>query len=259
MVAGVGIGLGVDRVPVGVAAVGDERLGAVDDVLVAPLDGARAHARHVGARVGLGQAERRQLRCLGQHPEVGLLDLLRAAEQHRRRRQPVARDRRADPRAAPAELFLDQHAVHRGSAGPSVLLRDVGVHQPHLPGLLNDRLRPSTLAVITPGNRADLSRRSRGKARAAPSAPRSMKSRSVSVTPFGRDAWTREGGPRGVEQRAQMADDRLHRAAGETMTWLWPLVGTLWWPRHRDESWRAGWLTPHSAASRSAQDIVRVA
>ena len=38
-VAGVRVGLRVDRVPVGVAAVGDEALRAVDDVLVAALDG----------------------------------------------------------------------------------------------------------------------------------------------------------------------------------------------------------------------------
>src|SRR5436309_5167871 len=42
---------GVDRVPVGVAAVGDERLRAVDDVLVGSPDGVRAHPGHVRARI----------------------------------------------------------------------------------------------------------------------------------------------------------------------------------------------------------------
>ena len=64
-VAGVLVGLGIDRVPVGVAAVGDEALRAVDHVLVALPDGGRAHARDVGAGVGLGQAEGRELRLLG--------------------------------------------------------------------------------------------------------------------------------------------------------------------------------------------------
>ena len=64
-VAGVLVGLGVDRVVVGVAAVGDEALGAVDDVLVALLHGGGAHAGDVGAGVGLGQAEGGELGRLG--------------------------------------------------------------------------------------------------------------------------------------------------------------------------------------------------
>ena len=64
--AGVLVGLGVDRVPVGVAAVGDEALRAVDDVLVALPDRGRAHARDVRAGVRLGQAEGGELRLLDQ-------------------------------------------------------------------------------------------------------------------------------------------------------------------------------------------------
>ena len=64
-VAGLGVGLGVDREVVGVGAVGDEALGAVDDVLVALLDGAGLHPGDVGAGVGLGQAEGGELRLLG--------------------------------------------------------------------------------------------------------------------------------------------------------------------------------------------------
>ena len=155
-VAGVLVGLGVDRVVVRVAAVGDEALGAVDHVLVALLDGRRAHPRDVGAGVGLGQAERRELRRFGEHAEVLLLDLLRAAERDRRGRQAVAAERGLDARAAPRELLLDQAAVEVAGAGAAVLLLDVGVHQADLPGLLDDVLRPGAVLVVLPGDGADL-------------------------------------------------------------------------------------------------------
>src|SRR5206468_3259589 len=72
--AGVRVGLGVDGEEVGVAAVGDEALRAVEDVLVALLDGLRAHARDVGAGVGLGEAERGELELTRELLEELLLD-----------------------------------------------------------------------------------------------------------------------------------------------------------------------------------------
>jgi hypothetical protein len=140
-VAGVLVGLRVDRVPVGVRAVGDEALGAVDDVLVALLDGGGAHARDVGAGVGLGQAERGELGALGQHAEVLLLDLVGPAQRHGGGGEAVAHQRGADAGAAPAELLLDQTTGEVVEPGPAVLLGDVGVHEPHLPRLLDDVLR----------------------------------------------------------------------------------------------------------------------
>ncbi len=138
LVARVLVGLRVDGVVVGVAAVGDEALRAVEDVLVTLLDGGRAHARDVGAGVRLGQAERGELELLGQHPEVLLLGLLGAAEDDRRGGQAVAGQARADARTAPAELLLDQAARQEVEARAAVLLGDVGVHQAHFPGLLED-------------------------------------------------------------------------------------------------------------------------
>ena len=79
-VAGVLVGLGVDRVPVGVAAVGDEALRAVDHVSVAAANRGRAHARDVRAGIGLGQAEGSQLGLLGEHPQVLRLDLVRSRQ-----------------------------------------------------------------------------------------------------------------------------------------------------------------------------------
>src|SRR4051794_35935147 len=120
--AGVGVGLGVDREPVGVAAVGDEALRAVDDVLVALAHGAGAHARDVGAGIGLGQAERGELRRGQQVVAVLLLDLLGGADEDRRGGQAVGAQRRLDARAAPRELLLDEATVEVGEAWTAVLL-----------------------------------------------------------------------------------------------------------------------------------------
>ncbi len=155
-VAGVLVGLRVDRVPVGVAAVGDEALGAVDHPLVADLLRRRLHSRDVRPGVGLGEAEGRQLRLLGEHAQVLPLDLLGAAERDRRHRQAVGGERGADPGAPPAELLLDQAAGEEVEPGPAVLLGDVGVHQSHLPRLVDDLLGPGAVLVVLPGDLADL-------------------------------------------------------------------------------------------------------
>ena len=157
--AGLLVGLGVDREPVGVAAVGDEALGAVDDVLVAACWTAVVRMpRDVGAGVGLGQAEGRQTRLIDEPPEVLPLELLAASEEQRAGREPVRAERRADPRAAPGELLLDQAAFEVGGARASVDVRDLRVHQPQLPGLLDDRLRPGAVSVVLPRDGSDLLR-----------------------------------------------------------------------------------------------------
>ncbi len=154
--AGLLVGLRVDREPVGVAAVGDEALGAVDDVLVALADGGRAHAGDVGAGVGLGQAEGGELVVLGQHPEVLLLELLGAGEGERRGGEAVGADRGGDAGAAPGELLLDDRALEVAEAGPAVLLGRVAVHEAELPGLAEHVLGPRAVAVVLPGDGTDL-------------------------------------------------------------------------------------------------------
>ena len=154
--AGLLVGLRVDRVPVGVLAVGDEALGAVDDPLVALLGGGRLHPRDVGAGVGLGEAEAGELRRLGEHAQVLLLDLVAAAEGDRRRGEAVGGERGADAGAAPSELLLDQTARQVVEARAAVLLGRVGVHQADLPGLLDDLLGPGAFLVELPGDLAHL-------------------------------------------------------------------------------------------------------
>src|SRR5207342_602653 len=62
----------------------------------------------------------------------------------------------ADPGAPPAHLLLDQAAGEVVETGAAVGLGDVGVHQPHLPGLVDDVLGPGAVHVVLPGHLADL-------------------------------------------------------------------------------------------------------
>ena len=64
---------------VGVDAVGDERLGAVDDVVVPVADRARPHPGQVGADLGLGHRHRGDQRSVG-HPRQPALLLLGVAQ-----------------------------------------------------------------------------------------------------------------------------------------------------------------------------------
>ena len=106
--------------------------------------------------LGLGEAERSQLRLLDQHAEELLLDLLGAAQDHRRGREAVAHQRRADARAAPAELLLDQAAVEDVQPSPAVLLGHLRVHEADLVRLLDDLLRPGGVPVVLPRDGPDL-------------------------------------------------------------------------------------------------------
>ncbi len=150
------VGLGVDGVVVGVLAVGDEALGAVDHPLVALAGGGGLHPTHVRAGVRLGQAEGGEQRRLASRPRYSFFSSSEAASSDRRRGQAVARERGADPRAAPGDLFLDQRAVEVAESGTAVFGGEVAVHQPQLPGLFDDVLRPGAVAVVLPGDGPDL-------------------------------------------------------------------------------------------------------
>src|SRR5690606_19875536 len=55
--AGIDVGLGVDHIGVGIGAVGDPHLAAVEHIALALLVGAQLHAHHVGAGVGLAHGQ----------------------------------------------------------------------------------------------------------------------------------------------------------------------------------------------------------
>jgi hypothetical protein len=155
-VSGVLVRLCVDGVVVGVLAVGDEALRAVDDPLVALADGVGLHPGDVRAGIGLGQAERGEQRSFAEAAEVLLLELLGSCERDRRRCKAVARQRGADTRAPPGDLLFDEAAVQVTEAGPAVFGRQMAVHQPQLPGLVDDLLGPGRVLVVLPRDGANL-------------------------------------------------------------------------------------------------------
>ena len=115
------VGLGEDDVEVGDPEVGDPVLGAGDDPLVAVLDRLGDHAAGVGARLGLGQRERRRPLARRAPGQEALLELV-GAEQLDRQRAEVLEHQDQRGGGARARDLLDRDAEHqRAGAGPAVL------------------------------------------------------------------------------------------------------------------------------------------
>lgn len=91
-----------------------------------------------------------------QSAKVLLLLLLVASDHDGHGAQTVGLDRRHDASAAVGHLLGDQTAVHRAEPHPSVLLRDVEVHQAGGVGLLQDVPRVLSSLVIMSCIRDDL-------------------------------------------------------------------------------------------------------
>ena len=117
-------------------AVGDERLRAVDHVLVAVADRGGADAGDVGAGARLGDPEAADLLALDPGHEVALL-LLLGAEQVDRRQDHVGLDREAHVGAARAgvahALGADQRVVVVAALA-AVLLREAEAEEAELAG-----------------------------------------------------------------------------------------------------------------------------
>ncbi|CPN01604.1 Uncharacterised protein [Bordetella pertussis] len=67
-----GIGLGIDHQRIGVGAVGDPHLGAVEHIAVAFLVGAQAHADHIGPRARLAHGQRAHVFAADQLGQVAV-------------------------------------------------------------------------------------------------------------------------------------------------------------------------------------------
>ena len=157
-------------------AVGRPRLLAVDHPLVGGLvvAGAGPQRGDVGARVGLGHAERADLRLVGRpvalrHPLAELLARARGEDRgHGERR---AHDRHADPGVAPEQLLVDDRQQQPGLVGVELRERLEAV-EPDLRRLLDQRPR-RLLALVPLGRRRpdDVLRRSRGPSRARRAGP----------------------------------------------------------------------------------------
>jgi hypothetical protein len=150
------VGLGEDDRPRGVARVRDERLRAVQDVLVAAPLGGGLDAGDVGAGVRLGQAERAEDRLLEERHEPFAPLFIGAGQQHGACPQRVRGERDGHARAAPGELLADQDPVERLEPEAAVLLGDVDVHQAELVRLRDDVSRVRLVLVVLGRLRPDL-------------------------------------------------------------------------------------------------------
>ena len=142
------VGHGDDDEHVGVAAVGDENLAAVEHPVVTVLDGDGLLAGGVGTGVGLGEAEGADPLAAGELGQVFHLLLLGAGLKDGGAAEGgVGREDDARGGADAAEL-LDGHAVHDvGAAGAAVLGGDGDAHEAYL-GHLLDGLHGETLLLV---------------------------------------------------------------------------------------------------------------
>ncbi len=150
--AELGVDGGDDHVHVGDPAVGGPGLLAVEDPLVGRLvvAGARPQRGHVGAGVGLGDAERADLRLVDgavalRHPLAELL--ARAGGEDRGDGERRAHDRHPDPGVAPEQLLVDDRQQQAGLVGVELRQRLEAV-EADLRRLLDQR--PGRLLALVP-------------------------------------------------------------------------------------------------------------
>ncbi len=151
------VGLGVDHAGVGVRAVGDPGLAAVEHVAVAALLGAQLHGDHVGAGIGFAHGQRADVLATDQLGQVaGLLlgvavavDLVDAQV----RMRAVGQGHRG--RAA-ADLFHRHHMGQVAEAGATVFFGDGHAEQTHLAEFSPHVRREQVLLIDGFGARSNL-------------------------------------------------------------------------------------------------------
>ena len=132
--AGVGVGLHGEGDEVARRAVGDERLGAVDNILVAVPARRGAQRADVGARVGLGDGEGAHEAAGHRRREVAALEVVGApAEDVLGGHELLHRDRRAKTAEQRARQLLEEHDRKKQvAAGAAVLGRREDAEEPQL-------------------------------------------------------------------------------------------------------------------------------
>ena len=130
-----GIGLGDDDDQIGVLAVGDEGLGAVEHVAVAGFLGRGAHALQVGAGAGLGHGDGADHFAGGELGQPALLLLLGAVMQDVGRDDAGMQRRAEGVEAGEREFAVDHRLMREAAAGAAVFLRHRGAQQAGLAGL----------------------------------------------------------------------------------------------------------------------------
>ena len=122
------------------AGVRDEDLGAVDDPAAVVAGRRRARRAGVGARLGLGEAERGEPLAAGERGDPALLLLVGAEQVDRHRAERGVRGERDRDRRVDARELLDRDRVgERVAARAAELLGERDAHQPEL-GHLGDEL-----------------------------------------------------------------------------------------------------------------------
>ena len=135
--AQIGVGTGKDHIGVSIIAVGDEDLGAIQDVLVTLQHSGGANAVGIGASAGLGQTHSTQLLALCQGNQVLLLLLLGAELQDGPGAQRTVNGEHDGGGSAVLSQLLaadDVGQVRQTSA--AVLLGDVSTQHAHFSQLL---------------------------------------------------------------------------------------------------------------------------
>src|SRR4051812_3998012 len=134
----------------------DPVLLTVEDVRVAFTPRRRPHRRHVGAGVGLGQAEARELLALRLRRQPPLLLLLcPVLEQRERVEADVHRDQRPERRLAPLDLLARERLRHVVEACAPVLLRHDDAEDPELCHALDQLEVELVVDVVLHGDRQD--------------------------------------------------------------------------------------------------------
>ncbi len=151
------VGLGVDHVGVGVRAVGDPGLAAVEHVAVAALFGAQLHGDHVGTGIRLAHGQRADVFAADQLGQVaGLLLGVAVAVDLVDAQVGVGAVGKGDRGRAAADLFHRHHVGQVAKAGAAVLLGDGHAEQTHLAEFLPHVGREQVVLVDGLGARRQL-------------------------------------------------------------------------------------------------------
>ena len=149
-------GLGIDHIDVGIGAVGDPHLGAIEHIVVTALLGPQLHADHIGAGVGLAHGQCAYVLAANQLRQVlGLLfgravavDLVDAQIRMRAIGQ-AYRCRGA------ADLFDSHHVGEVAKPGAAMLLRDGDAQQAEFAKSRPELIGELIVAVDGSGPRRD--------------------------------------------------------------------------------------------------------
>mmetsp|Transcript_18238 Transcript_18238/g.59667 ORF Transcript_18238/g.59667 Transcript_18238/m.59667 type:complete len:285 (-) Transcript_18238:180-1034(-) len=151
--------LGQHEEPVGHASIRDPHLVAVEHPRV-PLAHGRGFGRgHIRSRPRLGHAVGGLQRLLRHPPEILLLLLVRAGDNHRSLGQAVGLHGSHDTRAPVRQLLADDDALRAAETEAAVVLGDVRVHQAELPRFVEHLGRVLHGAIVIGRHRDHLVRR----------------------------------------------------------------------------------------------------